>query len=55
MSQTELDVKDSSSPEPVKDVGEILNLDDSVLRAQGHVSELDRSFSWIGAIGLAYR
>ncbi|KAE8147897.1 amino acid transporter [Aspergillus avenaceus] len=46
------------SPQPLarngKDVGEVLDLDDAVLRAQGHVAELERSFSWVGAIGLAY-
>ncbi|KAE8354855.1 amino acid transporter [Aspergillus coremiiformis] len=47
----------SNSVEPIghgADVGEGLDLDDAVLRAQGHVAELERSFSWIGAIGLAY-
>lgn len=38
-----------------KDLGEAIDLDDAVLRAQGHVSELERPFSWVGAIGLAYR
>lgn len=30
-------------------------LDDAVLRAQGHESALERSFSWLGATGLAVR
>ncbi|KAE8337215.1 hypothetical protein BDV24DRAFT_154536 [Aspergillus arachidicola] len=37
-----------------KGFGEVFDLDDAVLRAQGHVAELERSFSWVGAIGLAY-
>lgn len=36
-------------------VGELLELDDKLLRAQGHESQLDRSFSKLGAVGLAYR
>ncbi|KAL5361180.1 amino acid/polyamine transporter I [Aspergillus floccosus] len=39
---------------PGKDFGQVLDLDDAVLRAQGREAELKRSFSWIGAIGLAY-
>ncbi|PLN79374.1 putative choline transport protein [Aspergillus taichungensis] len=30
------------------------SLDDAILQAQGHRRELDRSFSWTGALGLAY-
>lgn len=44
---------DTSGPE--KDFGQVLDLDDAVLRAQGREAELKRSFSWVGAIGLAYR
>ena len=43
---------------PVQSVdaeGLIIDLDERRLRAQGHASQLDRSFSWLGAIGLAYR
>lgn len=40
---------------PVEKTGDLLELDDAVLQAQGHKSELERSFSWVGAIGLAYR
>ena len=38
-----------------KELGETVDLDDAVLRAQGHEAALERSFSWVGAIGLAYR
>lgn len=31
------------------------DLDDAVLRAQGREAQLKRSFSWIGALGLAFR
>ncbi|KAF7588341.1 hypothetical protein BBP40_005869 [Aspergillus hancockii] len=41
-------------PQDGKDIGQVLDLDDAVLRAQGRVAKLERSFSWIGAIGLAY-
>ncbi|KAJ5380098.1 uncharacterized protein N7496_002526 [Penicillium cataractarum] len=34
--------------------GEALDLDDAVLRAQGHEVQLERSFSWMGALGLAF-
>ncbi|KAF9871507.1 Choline transport protein [Colletotrichum karsti] len=34
--------------------GKIIDLDERHLRAQGHNSELERSFSWLGAIALAY-
>ncbi|PLB49685.1 amino acid transporter [Aspergillus steynii IBT 23096] len=54
MRSEDLDDKSLPSPDSVKHVEEVLNSDDSILRAQGHVSELDRSFSWIGAIGLSY-
>ena len=41
-------------------LGELVNvdthdLDDAVLRAQGHEAAMPRSFSWLGAIGLGYR
>lgn len=29
--------------------------DDAILRAQGREAQLKRSFSWIGALGLAFR
>lgn len=38
-----------------KDLGEVIDLDEAVLRAQGHDAELNRSFSWVGALGLAFR
>jgi choline transport protein len=38
-----------------KELGDIYDVDDAVLRAQGHVSELQRSFSWLGGIGLCFR
>ena len=31
------------------------DVDDAVLRAQGRETQLKRSFSWIGALGLAFR
>lgn len=31
------------------------DVDDAVLRAQGREVQLKRSFSWIGALGLAFR
>ncbi|KAL4906340.1 hypothetical protein BDW74DRAFT_177354 [Aspergillus multicolor] len=33
---------------------EVVDLDEAVLRAQGHEAELERSFSWVGALGLAF-
>ncbi|KAF9883909.1 hypothetical protein FE257_002652 [Aspergillus nanangensis] len=33
---------------------ENLSLDDAVLKAQGHRPELDRSFSWVGILGVSY-
>ncbi|KAB8206400.1 amino acid transporter [Aspergillus parasiticus] len=51
----ELDKKHTSpTGQDAKGFGEVFDLDDAVLRAQGHVAELERSFSWVGAIGLAY-
>jgi choline transport protein len=35
--------------------GSIIDADDRRLRAQGHKAELERSFSWLGALALAYR
>jgi choline transport protein len=35
--------------------GSVIDLDEQRLRAQGHKAELERSFSWLGAISLAYR
>ncbi|KAI9043603.1 amino acid transporter [Aspergillus affinis] len=51
MGSWDLDAGDQKSFELGKHVEDI---DDAVLQAQGHVAELDRSFSWVGAIGLAY-
>ncbi|KAH7207305.1 amino acid/polyamine transporter I [Fusarium oxysporum] len=34
--------------------GSIIDADDRRLRAQGHKAELERSFSWLGALALAY-
>lgn len=31
------------------------DLDDAILRAQGHIAELERSFSLMGVVGLAFR
>ena len=30
-------------------------IDDAILRAQGHEAALERSFTWLGATGLAVR
>lgn len=38
-----------------KGVTEPLDLDEAILRAQGHDVQLERSFSWMGALGLAFR
>lgn len=35
--------------------GELFDLDEAVLRAQGREAQLRRSFSWFGALGLAFR
>lgn len=35
--------------------GELYDTDNDMLRAQGHAAELERSFSWIGVVGLAFR
>lgn len=45
----------SESPSDTKNVGEIYDLDEAVLRAQGREAQLGRSFSWFGALGLAFR
>ncbi|KAJ5097065.1 amino acid transporter [Penicillium angulare] len=37
-----------------KGLGETLDLDEAVLQAQGHEVQLERSFSWMGALGLAF-
>ncbi|KAJ4253443.1 hypothetical protein NW762_010601 [Fusarium torreyae] len=39
---------------PSVEKGSIIDLDERRLRAQGHKSELERSFSWLGALSLAY-
>lgn len=40
---------------PSKDVADMYDLDNAILSAQGHEAELERSFSWLGAVGLAFR
>ncbi|KAJ5351886.1 amino acid transporter [Penicillium brevicompactum] len=45
----------SESPSDTKKIGEIYDLDEAVLRAQGREAQLGRSFSWFGALGLAFR
>lgn len=35
--------------------GEMFDTDNDMLRAQGHAAELERSFSWMGVVGLAFR
>ncbi|KAJ5678945.1 amino acid transporter [Penicillium macrosclerotiorum] len=37
-----------------KGLGEALDFDEAILRAQGHRVQLERSFSWLGALGLAF-
>ncbi|CAG8047160.1 unnamed protein product [Penicillium salamii] len=37
-----------------KGMGELFDLDEAVLRAQGREAQLGRSFSWFGALGLAF-
>lgn len=37
------------------EAGEVVDIDAAVLNAQGHAAELERSFSWLGATGLAFR
>ncbi|KAH7121531.1 amino acid/polyamine transporter I [Dactylonectria macrodidyma] len=39
---------------PSVEKGSLVDLDEQRLRAQGHKSELERSFSWLGALSLAY-
>ena len=35
--------------------GKIIDLDERRLVAQGHKAELERSFSWLGGLALAFR
>lgn len=35
--------------------GDDNNLDDAILRAQGHEVAMERNFSWLGSIGLGFR
>lgn len=35
--------------------GAINSVDDRILNAQGHASQLQRSFNWLGALGFGYR
>ncbi|KAJ6094544.1 hypothetical protein N7467_002057 [Penicillium canescens] len=44
----------ADSQNEMKGIGENIDLDEAVLRAQGHEAQLERSFSWIGALGLAF-
>ncbi|PYH29104.1 amino acid transporter [Aspergillus neoniger CBS 115656] len=37
-----------------KGLGQTFDLDEAILRAQGREVELTRSFSWVGALGLAF-
>ena len=39
----------------LKEEGSPMDQDDALLHAQGHAAELERSFSWVGAVGLAFR
>lgn len=51
-----LDIKPSEQSTEVEKIPDVsLSADDALLQAQGHKAELDRSFSWIGAIGFAFR
>ena len=43
------------SIDKTNETGKVDDLDDALLQAQGHAAELDRSFSWMGAVGLAFR
>lgn len=50
-----LDHTDTLETLPGKNVDDMHDLDNAILSAQGHVAELERSFSWLGAVGLAFR
>ncbi|UKZ96647.1 uncharacterized protein TrAFT101_011425 [Trichoderma asperellum] len=39
----------------MNEAGNSIDQDDALLQAQGHAAELERSFSWVGAVGLAFR
>lgn len=54
MSDTKQEQTRLERPSMVED-GEVVDVDLAVLRAQGHDPELERSFSWLGATGLAFR
>ena len=43
-----------SSALPTPELGTISDLDDEILRTQGHEAEMPRSFSPIAAVGLAF-
>ncbi|RAH43203.1 uncharacterized protein BO95DRAFT_455270 [Aspergillus brunneoviolaceus CBS 621.78] len=50
-------IKNTSRPPQgadAKDLGEVIDIDEAIIRAQGCTSELQRSFSWVGALGLAF-
>ncbi|KAH8130097.1 hypothetical protein ACSS6W_008232 [Trichoderma asperelloides] len=38
----------------MNEAGNSIDQDDALLQAQGHAAELERSFSWVGAVGLAF-
>ncbi|KAF5984885.1 HNM1-choline permease [Fusarium coicis] len=49
-----LDLVEPVNRAPSVSIGSIIDADDRRLRAQGHKAELERSFSWLGALFLAY-
>ncbi|KAI9044533.1 putative choline transport protein [Aspergillus affinis] len=50
-----LDIKPTERSTEVEKIPDVpLSSDDAVLQAQGHRAELNRSFSWVGAIGFAF-
>ena len=63
-SQTEHDphsvgpkVLESNSIQSIKDgeIRDVEELDNAILRAQGHEAAMPRSFSWIAGLGLGFR
>lgn len=50
-----LDHTDTRETLAGKDVSDMYDLDNAILSAQGHIAELERSFSWVGAVGIAFR
>ncbi|KAF5572395.1 HNM1-choline permease [Fusarium pseudoanthophilum] len=53
-SSQDLDRVEPINRAPSVSKGSIIDADDRRLRAQGHKAELERSFSWLGALSLAY-